>query len=135
MLPGYHLQPRPSPHEEDLPGVWGLHPGEGADLEDPSVKYLPSFAKMLVLKAIKPDKLAFAMSNYVGEMMGERFTSVPPLQLKDIFQDTSSSVPVIFGACVATADTAFFKYLRMALLYLTQTGLAGCYGHNWCLQC
>ena len=85
-----------SPHTEDLPGVWGMIPPEGTDSSDPSVKYLPTFAKMLVLKAIKPDKLAFAMSNYVGEKMGDRFTSVPPLQLHDIFQDTSNAVPVIF---------------------------------------
>eukprot|EP01052_Picozoa_sp_SAG31_P002976 SAG31_NODE_109_length_24587_cov_111.480848_7_plen_3254_part_00 len=86
----------PTPHLADLPGVWGMKPAEGTNLEDPSVKFLPSIAKMLLLKALKPDKLAFAMSNYVGEMIGERFTEVPPLKLEDIFDDTSSSIPVVF---------------------------------------
>ena len=86
----------PTPHLAALPGVWGVEPDEFTDLEDPNEKFLPSFAKMLVLKALKPDKLSFAMSNYVGEMIGQRFTEVPPLKLEDIFEDTSSSIPVVF---------------------------------------
>jgi dynein heavy chain len=51
---------------------------------------------MIVIKALKPDKLAFSMRNYVTEQLGVRFTEVPPLQLKDIFGDSSNAIPIIF---------------------------------------
>ena len=82
----------PAPHTIPLPGVWGMVPTE----DSPNEQYLGSFMKMLVMKALKPDKLSFAMGNYVAEMLGERFTEVPPLQLQDIFGDTSPTVPTVF---------------------------------------
>ena len=82
----------PSPHTIPLPGVWGMVPTE----DNPNEQYLDSFVKLLVLKALKPDKLSFAMGNYVAEQLGERFTEVPPLQLQDIFGDTSPTVPTVF---------------------------------------
>jgi dynein heavy chain len=82
----------PAPHMIDLPSVWGTKPTEDTSNE----QFLQSFSKLLVLKALKPDKMSFAMSNYVAEMLGERFTEVPPLQLQDVFQDTSPTVPTIF---------------------------------------
>jgi dynein heavy chain len=82
----------PSPHTISLPGVWGMAPTE----DNPNEQYLDSFVKLLILKALKPDKLSFAMSNYVAEQLGARFTEVPPLQLQDIFEDTSPTVPTIF---------------------------------------
>lgn len=82
----------PSPHTTPLPGVWGMSPTE----ENPNEQYLDSFVKLLILKALKPDKLSFAMGNYVAEQLGDRFTEVPPLQLQDIFDDTSPTVPTVF---------------------------------------
>ena len=64
--------------------------------ENPNEQYLDSFTKLLVLKALKPDKVSFAMGNYVAEKLGSRFTEVPPLQLQDIFMDTKPTVPTIF---------------------------------------
>jgi dynein heavy chain len=82
----------PAPHTIPLPGVWGMVPTD----ENPNEQYLDSFTKLLVLKALKPDKVSFAMGNYVAEKLGSRFTEVPPLQLQDIFMDTKPTVPTIF---------------------------------------
>lgn len=46
----------PSAHEEPMPGEWD--------------EKLNSFQKMLVLKAIRPDKIIPAIQNYILEKMG-----------------------------------------------------------------
>ena len=78
-----------APHTEQLPGPWG-------DDADDNDKFLPGFAQMLVLKALKPEKLPAAMSKLVADNMGQRFIEIPPLMLEHVYGDTSPTVPVVF---------------------------------------
>ena len=51
------------PHEENLPGDWNAR--------------LNSFQKLLILKAIRPDKIPLALQNFISEKVGKQFIEPP----------------------------------------------------------
>lgn len=54
------------------------------------------FVKLLVLKAIRPDKLGQAVKEYVAHEMGSRFLSPPIFDLEESYSDSNSGSPMIF---------------------------------------
>lgn len=57
---------------------------------------LSRFEKLMVIKALKEEKLIFAITNYVSIELGKSFVESPPVSLNLLYQDTSSTVPLIF---------------------------------------
>lgn len=49
-----------------------------------------------MLRALRPDKLVPAISNYVISNIGEDFVKPPPFELPTIYKDSASTVPLIF---------------------------------------
>lgn len=72
----------PSPEKEPLAGKWNDN--------------LKSFRKMMILRCLRPDKLVPAISNYITEEFGEKFTQPPPFDLGAAFGDSASSIPLVF---------------------------------------
>lgn len=52
--------------------------------------------QLIVLRALRPDKLVPAISNYVIHYIGEDFVKPPPFELPTIYKDSASTVPLIF---------------------------------------
>jgi dynein heavy chain len=52
--------------------------------------------QLIVLRALRPDKLVPAISNYVITNIGEDFVKPPPFELPTIYKDSASTVPLIF---------------------------------------
>ena len=71
-----------NPHEFPLPGEWN--------------DKLNSFQKMMCLRCIRPDKVVLAVQNFIIEMMGEIFVKPPPFVLKDCYDDSSNTTPLVF---------------------------------------
>lgn len=69
-------------HEEPLPGEWNTK--------------LNSLQKMIVLKAIRPDKVTFAMQNYITEQIGKQYIEPPVFRLNECFKDSSNVTPLVF---------------------------------------
>lgn len=57
---------------------------------------LSSFEKLMIIKALKEEKLIFAITNYVRIELGKSFIESPGVSLQLLYQDTSSTVPLIF---------------------------------------
>lgn len=57
---------------------------------------LSQFEKLMVIKALKEEKLIFAITNYVSIELGKSFIESPGVSLHLLYQDTSSTVPLIF---------------------------------------
>jgi len=70
------------PHLQSLPGEWE--------------EKLNKFQKLLVLRCLRPDKMAAAIRNYIIYEMGNNFVEPPPFDLASSFQDSSCCVPLIF---------------------------------------
>eukprot|EP01062_Namystynia_karyoxenos_P024171 TRINITY_DN1939_c0_g6_i1.p1 TRINITY_DN1939_c0_g6~~TRINITY_DN1939_c0_g6_i1.p1 ORF type:complete len:4792 (+),score=1866.14 TRINITY_DN1939_c0_g6_i1:876-14378(+) len=69
------------PEEERLPGDW---------------RSLGDFHRLLIIKALRPDRLCAAASNFIAGRMGEEYVRQPPVLLQDVFKETSPSTPVLF---------------------------------------
>jgi dynein heavy chain len=70
------------PHTTPLPLEWA--------------EKLDNFAKLIVLKAFRPEKLLFAFQNYVIEEIGQFFVESPSATMDVIYQDTDVKTPLIF---------------------------------------
>ncbi|KAG8459256.1 hypothetical protein KFE25_014101 [Diacronema lutheri] len=57
---------------------------------------LDAFARLLVLKAIRPDKLIPAIIDFVSAELGARFVEPPPFDLAGSFRDSSPTIPLVF---------------------------------------
>ena len=71
-----------NPHEEPLPGDWN--------------DKLNSFQKMVVLKAIRADKITLAIQNFISEQIGKQFIDPPTFNLGSCYNDSSNVTPLIF---------------------------------------
>jgi len=59
-------------------------------------RILTPFMKLILYRIFRPDKLMFAISDYIRENIGERFASLPPCKMEELYVDSDSTTPVIF---------------------------------------
>lgn len=57
---------------------------------------LNKLRQLIILRAIRPDKLVPGISNYVVSYLGVEFMQPPPFELPNIYKDSSSITPLIF---------------------------------------
>lgn len=82
------------PQNEPLPGKWN-------DLD--------YFQKMIIIKAIRLDKIPFAIQNYVTEKIGEQYIIPPTFSVPKSYKDSSSTTPLIFVLSQGSDPVADFK--------------------------
>lgn len=70
------------PEEILLPGIWSSK--------------LTVFEQLLVLKAIRPDKLTAGIEIFIERQMGAKFISPPPFDISKSFEDSNQLTPLIF---------------------------------------
>ncbi|XP_052747070.1 dynein axonemal heavy chain 12 [Bicyclus anynana] len=70
------------PHRKSLPGGW----------DD---KVTP-FQKLLIVRVLRPDKLIFAISDFVEKQMGLKYITPPPFDIGKSFGDSNCLAPLIF---------------------------------------
>lgn len=71
-----------NPQDHDIPKPWSTS--------------LDEFSKLIVMKLIRPDKLLVAISRYIQNQLGKQFTSPPPFDVSESFDESSSLCPLIF---------------------------------------
>jgi dynein heavy chain len=59
-------------------------------------KSLTSFQKLILIKAIRIDKLINSIINYVEMTIGREFTEPPPFDLNSSYKETNYSIPLLF---------------------------------------
>ena len=72
----------PSPEEEELPGDWQ--------------KKTSSFLKLLIVRALRTDRVTAALTGFITEYMGARYMVQPPFDMEATFSDSSSQTPLFF---------------------------------------
>ena len=77
-----HWATSPDPHIEHLPLDWE--------------KKLSNFEKLIALKAFRPEKLLFAIQNYVIDEVGRFYVENPTATMEVVFADTDVKTPLIF---------------------------------------
>jgi len=69
------------PEEAPLPGDW---------------RRIPEVNKLLLIRALRPDRLIPAMSAFVRNEMGSKYLIARRLRLSKVMEDSNSRVPVLF---------------------------------------
>jgi dynein heavy chain len=69
------------PEEVAYPGEW---------------KKLPEFEKLLLMRALRLDRMNEAMSSYVKNVIGQKYVTSQAFNLKRSFQDVTPATPVFF---------------------------------------
>jgi dynein heavy chain len=64
---------------------------------------------MIVLKALRPDKITLAIQNYIIEHLGKQFVEPPVFNLAKSFKDSSISTPLIFVLSTGSDPVADFQ--------------------------
>ena len=57
---------------------------------------LTEFQKLLVIKAVRNDKLINSFINFVEISIGKEFTEPPPFDLSSSFKETNFTIPLLF---------------------------------------
>ena len=60
------------------------------------MKNLGEIEKMVVLRALRPDRLTFALKAFIKETMGEAFAVQPPFSMLTTYGESSASAPLFF---------------------------------------
>ena len=68
--------------EQELPGEWQ--------------KKVTPFAKLLLVRALRPDRVTAALTLFISETMGVRYMVQEPFDLETTFEDSSSQTPLFF---------------------------------------
>jgi len=70
------------PEAEELPGDWD--------------KRLSAFQKLLVLRALRQDRVTTALTAFIEQRLGRRYVQQEPFDLEDTFNDSSFKQPLFF---------------------------------------
>ncbi|XP_069845209.1 dynein axonemal heavy chain 6 isoform X1 [Dipodomys merriami] len=60
------------------------------------ISELSSFHKLILIKCCREEKVVFALTDFVIENLGKQFVETPPVDLATLYQDMSSSTPLVF---------------------------------------
>jgi dynein heavy chain len=69
------------PEEAPLPGEW---------------RKIPEVNKLLVIQALRPDRLVHAISTFVRNEIGSKFLVARRIRLSKVYEDSSPQVPILF---------------------------------------
>jgi len=70
------------PEEQELPGDWQ--------------KKVPAFAKLLLVRALRSDRVTASLAAFINEYMGTRYMVQEPFSLAATFEDSTSQTPLFF---------------------------------------
>lgn len=69
------------PEREKLPGEW---------------KSRTDLQRFCILRALRPDRMSYAMLSFVEEQLGAKYTEARPVSFEETFQETSNSTHTFF---------------------------------------
>lgn len=73
------------------------------DLEQPELKTMPDeyrklgqFHRLLVLRALRPDRVTSALTTFVGDCLGEEYVNQPAFNMEEAYNESSPFTPIFF---------------------------------------
>lgn len=74
-------------------------------------KMLTPFDRLILLRAMRPDRLMKALSTFIGDTMGKEYVSQKPFNMKDTYKETSSKTPIFFVLFAGVDPTPWVETL------------------------
>ena len=88
----YSWYTNPKPEATDLPGEWQNSCNE--------------LQRMLLVRALRPDRVAFVVTSFIQTNLGQRFTEPPALDMNAVLGDSAPHMPLIFVLSTGVDPTA-----------------------------
>lgn len=61
-----------------------------------AMKEISKFHKLMLLRAMRPDRLTSALTQFIADIMGEKYIEQPPFSIFETFEETSKTTPIFF---------------------------------------
>ena len=100
-----HLMQKP----DDFQRIYDSVEAHEEKLPEPFESKLDPFEKLIVLKALRPDKLKQGIQNWISLKMGSQFIEAPTFKLDKCFKDSSTTTPLIFVLSAGSDPVADFN--------------------------
>ena len=84
---------------------------EAAVLPGEYQKSLTSFERLILLRAIRPDRLLNSLSDYIVSEMGRNFVTQKPFSMADTYKETNNKTPVFFVLFAGVDPTPWVEKL------------------------
>ena len=85
-------------------------------------KSLTPFDRLILLRALRPDRLSNALSTYIGNVMGKDYVFQQPFDMASTFDETSSQTPVFFVLFPGVDPTPWVEGLGKTMNISTDEG-------------
>ena len=80
---------------------------EVAKLPGDYQNFLSNFDRLILLRAMRPDRVTTALRSWIEEMMGKEYVFQKPFDMVATFAETSNQTPTFF---VLFAGVSIYKY-------------------------
>jgi dynein heavy chain len=106
-------------HTDEWENWWSLeHPEEVALPANYEELYdLTMFQKLLIVKALAPEKVFFMSQAFVKSVMGEMYVIFPAATMQEIYADATEKTPVIFILSTGADPTAMLYRFAVSLSF------------------
>ena len=88
---------------------------ENAKMPSGYDKSLDLFLKVILMRAIRPDRLPALISQWLKESMGPNFVTQPPFSMPSAYPETSNQTPVFFVLFPGVDPTPWVEDLGKSL--------------------
>lgn len=84
---------------------------EDAEIPGEFKAKLSSLDKLMLLRAMRPDRLINSLSSFVGDTMGNEYISEKPFNMAETFEETSKRTPIFFVLFAGVDPTPWVESL------------------------
>ena len=99
------------------------HDEKAEELDLPkSCKDVTEFQKLLLLKAMRPDRLTEALTRFIGAQLGDQYIHQAPFDIFQTYEETSAKVPMFLVSFLGADPTAEIDRLGAAHDITTSNG-------------
>jgi dynein heavy chain len=95
---------------------------EEAKLPGDYQKQLSTFDRLILLRAVRPDRITTALRDYVGDVMGNDYVYQKPYDMAATYEETTNQSPVFFVLFPGVDPTPWVEGLGMTLGISTELG-------------
>lgn len=88
---------------------------ESAKLPGDYQKQCTAFDRLILLRALRPDRITTALTNYISDTMGQEYVFQAPFDMAATYEETSSQTPVFFVLFPGVDPTPWVENLGRSL--------------------
>lgn len=89
---------------------------------------------LCVLRVLRPDRITFALRKFVSEFLGQDFVSQPPFSMRNVYEDSSASTPILFLLFPGVDPTAWVEALGREMSITTSNEMLSNTSMGECAQ-